>query len=117
MSREKYRHRVEILRRPQDSDGSGGYGEDEYEKIGETSCEVRDESPAEFAAAESAGIEHVRMFTMRRRRILEDDLLVWDGIAHRVRKVDGYLNLGREIRVRASVSGSRYSVVGVNLGT
>lgn len=115
MSRAKYRHRVEILRRPQDSEDAGGYGEDEYEKIGETSCEVRDESPAEFATAESAGIEHMRTFTMRKRLILEDDLLIWDGIAHRVRTVDGYLNQGREIRVRASATKSRYSVRGVNV--
>jgi hypothetical protein len=115
MSREKYRHRVEILRRPQDSEDSGGYSEDEYEKIGETSCEVRDESPAEYAAAESAGIEHVRTFTMRKRKILEDDVLVWDGIRHRVRTVDGYKNQGREIRVRASYSRSRYSVRGQNV--
>ena len=115
MSRAKYRHRVEILRRPQDSEDAGGYGEDEYEKIGETSCEVRDESPAEFATAESAGIEHVRTFTMRKRTILEDDLLIWDGTAHRVRTVDGYLNQGREIRVRASATKSRYSVRGVNV--
>ena len=115
MSREEYRHKVEILRRPQDSKGAGGYGEDEYETIGQTSCKVRDESPAEYATAESAGIEHMRTFTMRARKILEDDLLVWNGIAHRVRKVDGYLNLGREISVRASVSGSRYSVRGENV--
>lgn len=115
MSRAKYRHRVEILRRPEDSEDAGGYGEDEYEKIGETSCEVRDESPAEFAAAESAGIEHVRTFTMRKRKILEDDLLIWDGTPHRVRTVDGYLNQGREIRVRASATKSRYSVRGVNV--
>lgn len=115
MSRAKYRHRVEILRRPQDSEDAGGYGEDEYEKIGETSCEVRDESPAEFATAESAGIEHMRTFTMRKRLILEDDLLIWDGTAHRVRTVDGYLNQGREIRVRASATKSRYSVRGVNV--
>lgn len=115
MSREKYRHKVEILRRPTDATGAGGYGEDEYEKVGETSCEVRDESPAEFATAESAGIEHMRTFTMRARRILEDDVLVWGGIAHRVRHVDGYLNKGREIRVRASVSTSKYSVRGQNV--
>lgn len=115
MSREKYRHRVKILRRPESSQGSGGYGEDEYEKIGETSCEVRDESPSEFAAAESAGIEHVRTFTMRARKILEDDMLVWNGIAHRVRRVDGVYNNGREIRVRASVADSRYSVRGQNV--
>lgn len=115
MSRAKYRHRVEILRRPQDSEDAGGYGEDEYEKIGETSCEVRDESPAEFATAESAGIEHMRTFTMRTRKILEDDLLIWDGTPHRVRTVDGYLNQGREIRVRASATKSRYSVRGVNV--
>lgn len=115
MGREKYRHRVEILRRPPETTDAGGYGEDEYEKVGETSCEVRDESPAEYATAESAGIEHVRTFTMRKRRILEDDLLIWDGITHRVRTVDGYLNQGREITVRASVSKSRYSVRGQNV--
>ena len=115
MGREKYRHRVEILRRPEGTKDAGGYGEDEYEKIGETSCEVRDESPAEFATAESAGIEHMRTFTMRARTILEDDMLLWNGIAHRVRRVDGYLNNGREIRVRASVSTSRYSVRGQNV--
>ena len=115
MGREEYRHCVEILRRPRQSQDRGGYGPDEYEKIGETSCWIRDESPAEYADAQSAGIEHMRTFTMRARKILEDDLLVWKGIAHRVRRVDGYLNLGREISVRASVSGSRYSVRGQNV--
>ena len=115
MSREKYRHSVRILRRPQKSESAGGYGKDEYEEIGKTSCEVRDESPAEFADAESAGIEHVRMFTMRKRKILEDDLLIWDGAAHRVRTVDEYKHQGREICVRASVSASRYSVRGQNV--
>lgn len=115
MSRAKYRHRVEILRRPKGSEDAGGYGEDEYEKIGETSCEVRDESPAEYAAAESAGIEHVRMFTMRKRLILEDDVLVWDGIRHRVRTEDGYKHQGREISVRASYARSRFSVRGVHV--
>lgn len=117
VKRNEYRHKVEILRRPQGTEDSGGYGLDEYEKIGETSCKIRDESPAEYADAESAGIEHMRTFTMRKRKILEDDLLIWDGIAHRVRKVDGYLNLGREISVRASMSASKYSVKGENHGT
>lgn len=114
MSRTKYRHRVEILRRPEGTESKGGYGADEYEKIGETSCEVRDESPAEFAAAESAGIEHVRTFTMRTREIRADDLLVWDGQAHAVQRNDGVKHLGREIRVRASTFKSRYSVKGEN---
>lgn len=115
MSRNKYRQRVEILRRPQGSESRGGYAPDEYEKIGETSCEVRDESPAEFAAAESAGIEHVRTFTMRARKILADDLLIWDGQAHAVTRNDGVTHLGREIRVRASAFTSRYSVRGENV--
>lgn len=112
MSRNRYRHRIEILRRPQDSESRGGYGEDEYEKIGETSCEVRDETETEHAAAESAQIEHVRTFTMRARTILPDDLIVWRGEAYRVRRSDGVFNLGREIRVRASLSKSGYSVKG-----
>lgn len=112
MSREQYRHSVQILRRPQGTKDKGGYAPDEYALIGETSCAVRDETESEYAAAESAGIEHVRTFTMRAREILGDDLLVWRGQAHRVRRNDGVMNLGREIRVRASVTGSRYSVVG-----
>ena len=59
MKKNRYRHRVEILRRRQSAAGSGGYGADEYEKIGEASCEIRDESEGEYAAAESARIEHV----------------------------------------------------------
>lgn len=114
MSRNRLRHRALILRRPQETEGAGGYGEDEYDRIGETSCEVRDENPAEYAAAESAGIEHMRTFTMREREIREDDLIVYGGTAHRVRRVDRVTHLGREIRVRASVSESRYSVKGEN---
>ena len=116
MSRVKYRHSVEILRRPEGSASKGGYGADEYKRIGETSCEVRDESPAEFASAESAGIEHVRTFTMRAREIRADDLLVWNGEAHAVQRNDGVKHLGREIRVRASVFRSKYSVKGDNHG-
>lgn len=112
MSRNKYRHRVEILRRVERSSGSGGYALDEYEKIGETSCEVRDESEAEYAAAESARIEHVKTFAMRQREIREDDMLRWKGGSYRVRRVDRFDNNGREIRVRASLSRSRYSVKG-----
>ena len=116
MGRERYRHRVEILRRPEGTKSAGGYAKDEYVKIGETSCAVRDESPSEYAAAESAGIEHVRTFTMRTRKILADDLLVWDGQAHAVQRNDGVTHLGREIRVRASLFRSKYSVKGENHG-
>lgn len=112
MSRNKYRHRVEILRRVDGADGSGGYGLDEYEKIGETSCEIRDESETEYAAAESAHVEHVVTFTMREREIRRDDLLRWKGQSYCVQRTDRYLHAGREIRVRASLSTSRYTVKG-----
>lgn len=115
MSMGKYRQRVEILRRVAGS-STGGYTPDVYERIGETSAEVRDESPAEYAAAESACIEHVRTFTMRTREIHTDDMLRWRGQAHMVSRVDGVTHLGREIRVRASISRSRYSVQGENHG-
>lgn len=115
MSMGKYRQRVEILRRVEGS-STGGYTPDVYKRIGETSAEVRDESPAEYAAAESAGIEHVRTFTMRAREIRTDDMLVWRGQAHLVSRVDGVTHLGREIRVRASIARSRYSVAGENHG-
>ena len=116
MSRNRYRHRVEILRRVADSAASGGYRLDEYEKIGETSCEVRDESEAEYAAAESARIEHVKTFAMRQREIRDDDLIRWRGESYRVRRIDRYDNNGREIRVRASRSKSRFSVKGEDDG-
>ena len=112
MKKNRYRHRVEILRRRQSAAGSGGYGADEYEKIGEASCEIRDESEGVYAAAESARIEHVKTFAMRAREICSDDLLRWKGECYCVRRVDEYLHKGREIRVRASLSRSRYTVRG-----
>ena len=90
MSRNAYRHTVRILRRAQGGE-KGGYDGDRYEEVAVTSAGVRDESEAEYASAESARIEHIRT-------------------AHRVRRVDRYENNGREIRVRAAVSRSRYSV-------
>ena len=116
MSRNKYRHRVEILRRIEGG-GSGGYGEDEYMVIGITSCEIRDESETEYAAAESAQIEHIKTFCMRARDVRSDDLLRWNREAYAVRRVDAYLNNGREIRVRAAHSASRYTVRGEPYGT
>lgn len=109
MSRNAYRHTVRILRRAQGGE-KGGYDGDRYEEVAVTSAGVRDESEAEYASAESARIEHIRTFSMRARDIRDDDLIVWHQEAHRVRRVDRYENNGREIRVRAAVSRSRYSV-------
>lgn len=111
MSRTKYRHRIMILRRKEDGNASkGGYAADTYEKICETSCSVLDETEAEWATAESAKVEHVRTFDMRLRDIRSDDLIVWRGETYRVRRRDGVKNLGREIRVRAALSTSRYTI-------
>lgn len=108
MSRNRYRHRVRILRRAQGDEKRGGYGADTYEEIGETSCAVRDESSAEYAAAESAQVEHVLTFSMRTRTILPDDMLIWRGNAYKVARVDHYDYGGREIRVKARRIQSRY---------
>ena len=110
MSRAAYRHKVEILRRPQESTSKGGYAPDEYEKVGETSCSVRDESGTEFATAESARVEHVLSFRMRKRKILKDDMLVFGGPSYQVIRVDNYLFNGREITVKAKVCTSKYSL-------
>ena len=110
MSRKRYRSRVQILRR--DGSGGGGYAADGYRLLAETSCEVRDESETEYAAAESAQIEHVKTFCMRARDIRDDDVLRYAGEDYNVRRVDRYDHSGREIRVRASRSASRYSVEG-----
>ena len=115
MNRNKYRHRVEILRRVKD-DGAGGYAAETYEKIGETSCQLRDESETEYAAAESARIEHVTTFCMRARDIRSDDMLRYRGEGYAVRRVDAYDHGGREIRVRASLVKSRYTVKGETYG-
>lgn len=112
MSRNRYRHRVAILRRIEDAGGSGGYAPEAYEKIGETSCGVRDESETEYAAAESARLAHTVTFTMRERDIRRDDALVFRGETYMVARVDRYQRDGREIRVRASITRSRYSVKG-----
>lgn len=109
MGRTAYRERVIILRR---SDGQGGYSGDGYRPVGETSCCVRDESEAEFAAAESARIEHVKTFAMRAREIRDDDVLRWRGDDYNVRRVDRFDHRGGEIRVRASRSASRYTLEG-----
>ena len=110
MGRERYRSRVQILRRADDT--GGGYVPERYAVIAETSCEVRDESEAEYAAAESASIQHVKTFAMRSRDIRDDDVLRYAGEDYDVRRVDRYTQGGREIRVRASRSASRYSVEG-----
>lgn len=110
--RERYSQKVIILRRDK-TDSAGGYAAGVYNRVGETSCQVRDESPEEYAAAESSTIGHVRTFAMRERDIREDDLLVWHGEEHRVRRIDRLYNRGREILVRASVPKSRYSLPGM----
>ena len=110
MGRERYRSRVQILRRSGAT--GGGYVPETYTVIAETSCEVRDESEAEYAAAESASIQHVKTFAMRARDIRDDDVLRYAGEDYDVRRVDRYTHDGREIRVRASRSTSRYSVEG-----
>lgn len=101
---------MEILRRLGSS--GGGYDREVYSVIAATSCEVRDESEAEYAAAESASIEHVKTFCMRARDIRDDDVLRYAGECYSVRRVDRFDHRGREIRVRASRSASRYSVEG-----
>lgn len=110
MGRNTYRHTIRILRRVQGAAG-GGYEADPYVEVAVTSSGVRDESEAEYAAAESARIAHVKTFAMRARDVRDDDLIVWHGDAYRVRRVDRYDNNGREIRVRAVHSESRYTVV------
>ena len=107
--RERYSQRVKILRRVSE-DAGGGYIASVYAEIGETSCRVRDESPEEYAQAESASIAHVKTFEMRARDIREDDRLWWRGEEYRVRRVDRYDNRGREIRVRASLPESKFSI-------
>ena len=103
--REKYRSRVLIQRR----DGSvGGYAAPTCSTIAETSADVRDESPEEYIAAESSTIGHVRTFAMRDRDVRENDVILWHGQAHRVRRIDRLHNRGREILVRASVPESRF---------
>ena len=110
--REKYSQRVTILRRAQDDPG-GGYTASAYHPLAETSAQVRDESPEEYAQAESSTIGHIRTFAMRDRDIKEDDVLLWRGGRHRVIRVDRLYNLGREILVRARLPESRYSLPGV----
>lgn len=110
MGRERYRSRVEILRR-RDA-GGGGYDPEAYTVIAETSAEVRDESEAEYAAAESERLEHIRTFCMRERDIRDDDMLRYGGELYAVRRIDRYTHGGRELRVRASRSASRYHVEG-----
>jgi len=111
MSRRDYRHTIRILRRAEDPQHTGGYVGDVYFELAVTSAGVRDESEAEYAAAESAQIEHVKTFAMRARDIRDDDVIVWHKEHYRVRRVDRYDNNGREIRVRASLARSRYTVV------
>ena len=69
--------------------------------------------PAVIISRQSSTIGHVRTFAMRERDIREDDLLVWHGEEHRVRRIDRLYNRGREILVRASVPKSRYSLPGM----
>lgn len=111
MSRRDYRHTIRILRRVTPPASAGGYAADAYREIAVTSAGVRDESEAEYAAAESAQIEHVKTFAMRARDIRDDDVIVWHAGHYRVRRVDRFDHAGREIRVRASLSKSRYSIV------
>lgn len=101
MGRERFRQRIEILRRGEDG---------AYALHAQTSCEVRDEKWSETLQDESGRIEDVKIFAMRARRILSDDLIRWQGEIYRVEYVDGYDNRAREIRVRAMRSRSRYSV-------
>ena len=109
--REHYSQRVIIMRRVS-GDTSGGYEKSVYEQVAETSAQVRDESPEEYIAAESSTIGHIRTFAMRDRDVREDDVLVWHGMEHRVRRIDRLYNRGREILVRASIPASRYAIPG-----
>lgn len=106
-SRNMMRHTVRILRR---KPGTGGYDADGYVQVAVTSACVRDESDKEFDTAQAAGILHGKTFTMRAREILPDDVIVWHGRDYEVRHVDGYVNDGRWVRVRATLSESRHQV-------
>lgn len=112
MGREKYRHRIMILRRVEgDGAGKGGYASDAYKVIFDNvSCSVIDEKVTDWGTTESAKRERIRLFEMRPRDIRDDDLIVWKGVTHRVKENDGVKNLGREIRVRAALSTSRYTI-------
>ena len=103
MSRERYRQAIHILRRS----ATG-----EYFVHHCTSCEVRDEKWSESQQEQSGRIEDVKIFCMRAQKIESDDLIRWKGEVYRVEYVDAYDNRGREIRVRAMRSRSRYSVRG-----
>ena len=104
MSREEYRHKVDILRRS----AQGG----EYEVVATTSAAVVDEKWTESLQTESERIEDCKIVKMRARRILSDDLIRWRGEFFRVVYPDEYNHTGREIRVRVRRSRSRYTVKG-----
>ena len=112
MGREKYRQRIMVLRRAKDKgESKGGYASDAYKIIFDNvSCSVVDEKVTDWGTTESAKRERIRLFEMRPRDIRDDDLIVWKGVTHRVKENDGVKNLGREIRVRAAVSMSRYTI-------
>lgn len=111
MGRERYRHTIRILRRAADAEADGGYDADPYVPVATTSAHVRDESESEYAEAESARIAHALVFSLRARDVLSDDLIEFGGKPYRVRRVDRYDYGGREIRVRAEATGSRYTVI------
>lgn len=106
--RNRLRHTVRILRR---CGGKGGYDPDTYREAAVTSACVRDESDREFDTAEAAGVTHSKMFTMRAREILPDDVIVWHGREYEVRNIDCIYNDGRWVKVRATLSESRHAVL------
>jgi len=73
-------------------------------------CEVRDEKWSESQQDESGRIEDVKLFCMRMREIRSDDLIRWRGEIYRVEYPDAYDHRGRELRVRAMRSRSRYTI-------
>lgn len=107
--REELRHTVRVLRRTAGT--SGGYDADTYRQAFVTSAGVRDESDREYNQSEAAGVTHTRVFTMRAREILPDDLIVWHGREHEVGSVDAIRHDGRFVRVRAAETESRHRVV------
>ena len=107
--REELRHTIRVLRRAPGT--AGGYGTDAYREAFVTSAGVRDESDREYNQSEAAGVAHTRLFTMRAREVLPDDVIVWHGREHEVRSVDAIQHDGRYVRVRAVETESRHTVV------
>ena len=94
----------------------GGKEAERYRLLYQTSAGVRDESDAEFDENERAQIEHVRRFTMRRRSIPKDGLIVWRGDVYRIRRTDDLDGRSRRIRVTACRVEPRASLAAAQIG-